>query len=243
MLIADAAQGAAAAGILDADPGQRRVEIVAAVHEPGAGLDLVADADRRLLVIGPDGGGQAIGIVVHQADRLFVGADRHDAGDGAEAFLLHDGIGLIEIDQDLRRDIGGAWFVGLELPGIDGGPRPGLDGFCDLAADLVGRLGAHHRAEIDAALQRIAEIVFLRQRHGALDEILVDVLVDIDALDAAAGLARIEEGAVHQILDGMGQRGIGADIGGIAAAELQAQADEALRRPPRPPHGRRRPSR
>ena len=131
----------------------------------------------------------------------------------------------------------------LNFFGIDGGARPGLDRLGDLAADLVGRLGAHHRAQIDAALQRIAELVFLGQRHGALDEGLVDVLVDIDALDAAAGLARIEEGAVDQVLDGMGEIGVGADIGGIAAAELEAEADEALRRPPRPPHGRRRPSR
>ena len=38
VLVAERRQRAAAPGILDADPGQRRVEVVAAVHEPGAGL-------------------------------------------------------------------------------------------------------------------------------------------------------------------------------------------------------------
>src|SRR5262252_7925212 len=122
VLVADAAQRAAAAGILDADPGQRRVEIVAAVHEPGAGLDPISDADRGLFVIGPDGGGQAIGVVVHQPDRLVIRGDGHDAGHRAEAFLLHDGIRLVEIDQDLRRHIGSAGLVRLELRRIDGGP-------------------------------------------------------------------------------------------------------------------------
>src|SRR3546814_6746774 len=58
-LVADARQGAAAARLLDADPGKGRVEIVAAVHEPGAGIDAIADGDCRLLVHGPDRRGQA----------------------------------------------------------------------------------------------------------------------------------------------------------------------------------------
>src|SRR3546814_17856792 len=54
VLVADAGERAAAPRLLDADPGQRRVEIVAAIHEPGAGIDALADADGGLLVHGPD---------------------------------------------------------------------------------------------------------------------------------------------------------------------------------------------
>ncbi len=48
----------------------------------------------------------------------------------------------------------------------------------------------------------------------------------IDALDGAAALAGIEHGAVDQVLDRMGEIGIGADIGRILAAEFQAEAHE-----------------
>ena len=41
--VADPGQGCAAAGVLDAGPGQRGVEVVAPVHEDGARLDLAAD--------------------------------------------------------------------------------------------------------------------------------------------------------------------------------------------------------
>src|SRR5581483_5135939 len=49
-LVADAGERGAAAGILDADPGQSGIEIVAAVHVDRAGLELGADSLRRLLV-------------------------------------------------------------------------------------------------------------------------------------------------------------------------------------------------
>src|SRR5436190_14413852 len=59
--IADDGQCGAAARILDAGPGQGRVEIVAAVHEDSAGLDLLADLLRRIGILGPYCGGEPIG--------------------------------------------------------------------------------------------------------------------------------------------------------------------------------------
>jgi hypothetical protein len=50
--------------------------------------------------------------------------------------------------------------------------------------------------------------------------------VDVDALDAAARLAGIEERAVDQILDSVTHVGIGTHIGRVLAAELEADADE-----------------
>src|ERR687892_204459 len=72
VLVLEAGERAAAAGVLDSGPSERRVEVVAAVHEPGAGLDPIADPDRRVLVRRPDRRGQAIATVVHEADRLVV---------------------------------------------------------------------------------------------------------------------------------------------------------------------------
>ncbi len=52
--------------------------------------------------------------------------------------------------------------------------------------------------------------------------------MDIEPFLAAAGLAGIEEGAVHKVLDGEGQVRIGAHIGGILAAKFEPDIYEAI---------------
>src|SRR6478735_16890 len=59
-------------------------------------------------------------------------------------------------------------------------------------------------------------------------ELLEPALVDIDPLDAAAALSRIEAGTVHQTLDGLAEVGILAHISGVFPAELQVGRDERL---------------
>src|SRR5207248_2721796 len=60
------------AAVLDSGPGKLRVEVVAAVHEEGARLDLRSDAEGALLIAGPDRRGEAVRRIVHQADRVVV---------------------------------------------------------------------------------------------------------------------------------------------------------------------------
>ena len=52
----------------------------------------------------------------------------------------------------------------------------------------------------------------------------------VDALDAAARLARVEERPVNQVLDRMGHVRVGAHVGRVLAAQFQAGADEAAGR-------------
>ena len=52
----------------------------------------------------------------------------------------------------------------------------------------------------------------------------------VDALDAAAGLAAVEVRAVDEVLDGVREIRVVAHVHRIAAAELEAGADEAFRR-------------
>ena len=66
----------------------------------------------------------------------------------------------------------------------------------------------------------------------ALDEVVVDVLMHIDALDAAAALAGIVERAVDQVLDRVVELGVGADIGRVLAAELEPERREGAGRGP-----------
>ena len=56
--------------------------------------------------------------------------------------------------------------------------------------------------------------------------------MDVDALDAAAALAGIEEGAVDQILDREFQVGVGRHVGRVLAAEFEAEGGERSRRRP-----------
>ena len=65
----------------------------------------------------------------------------------------------------------------------------------------------------------------------------------VDALDAAARLAGVEERAVDEVLDRVGEVGVGAHIGRILAAELEPDADEAPGRRLLARLRRRRPSR
>ena len=57
---------------------------------------------------------------------------------------------------------------------------------------------------------------------------VVDVLVDVEALERGAGLAGVDEGAPEQVLgDGFGV-GVGQDDAGVVAAEFQGEAFDGV---------------
>ncbi len=59
-----------------------------------------------------------------------------------------------------------------------------------------------------------------------VDKIVINRVLNVDALNAAARLAGIEKSAINQILHRMADVGVGAHIGWILAAQLQPDADE-----------------
>src|SRR5687768_13522857 len=71
-LVTDARQRCAAARVLDAGPGEAGIEIIAAVHVDGAGVDLGAEACGGIAVGGPDRGSEAVAGIVHEADGFLV---------------------------------------------------------------------------------------------------------------------------------------------------------------------------
>ena len=93
-------------------------------------------------------------------------------------------------------------------------------------AHRVGEGAARHRPERGRRVERIADDVFAGEIDEAFDEIVIDARIDIDALDAAAALAGIEERAVDQVLDRMIELGVGAHIGRVLAAELEPERGE-----------------
>src|SRR5213076_1045751 len=76
-------------------------------------------------------------------------------------------------------------------------------------------------------LERVAEPVAPGKLDEALDERLEHGPVHVDALYRAAGLARVEVGAVDQVLYRRLQRRVGPHVRRVLAAELEAGDDEA----------------
>ena len=60
------------------------------------------------------------------------------------------------------------------------------------------RRGSHHGPQGRLRLERVAQLVLPGQLDEGVDEGLEQRALDVDALDGAAGLAGIEEGAIHQ---------------------------------------------
>ncbi len=95
--VAELGQGHAAARLLDARPRERRVEVVASIHEKRARAHLPADTQCGRFVLREDGSRQSVRTVVHQRDGLFVTVDRHDAADRTETLLAHDAHAVVDL--------------------------------------------------------------------------------------------------------------------------------------------------
>ena len=105
-------------------------------------------------------------------------------------------------------------------------------------AQRLGVLLAHESAKRACAIgpsvvawsSGLPTTYFFVEVDEAVDEVVIDLLVHIDALDAAAALAGIEEGAVDQVRDRVVELGVGQHIGRVLAAELQAERREGAGR-------------
>ena len=82
------------------------------------------------------------------------------------------------------------------------------DLYCPCCADeLEAALRANPHI-VSAGVDYAADEVEVRYHDEALDEAAIDGFMHIDALDAATGLTRIEEGAIDQVLDRIVEIGI-----------------------------------
>ena len=71
------------------------------------------------------------------------------------------------------------------------------DGVVDKLHDEVELLLRHHRPDLGAPVQRVADAEPACLAHDALDEAVGHVLHHVCALDAGAGLAGVRESAPH----------------------------------------------
>src|SRR4029077_16460175 len=156
------------------------MKIVAAVDIDGAALYPLADTLGRIGILRPDGGGEAIAAIVHQCDRLFVVADLSDADDGTKTLIAHHPHGVIDMGENLRREIRGTGPIADKGFWIDMGFRAPLDRLMRLRAHDFGEAGAGHRPERRRLIERIAEDILSGQLDETLHEGLVARFVDVD---------------------------------------------------------------
>src|SRR5205807_5048535 len=75
--------------------------------------------------------------------------------------------------------------------------------FLRLRLELFGRARLRHGTQRRGRIHRIAHAQLADLRDCSLDESVVEGTVYVDALDSAAALAGVVEGAVDEVLDGV----------------------------------------
>src|SRR6267378_1492939 len=228
MLVSEHRERTATPRILDANPGEGRVQIVTAIHEPRAGLHLLAERHGRGRVARPDRRGESEGAGVHLRHGFGVGAHFHHAGDRSKNLLAHDRGAGRGIEEQLRSHVWRTRLAAGEVVLLDHRPRATVDGRAHLRTDPVCRSGAYHRAERSLRVEGVAEPVLLNQLDAAAREAIIDALVNVEALQPTAGLTGVEVSTVHDVFYGVWQIGIVTHIDRVAAAEFEPHADEAL---------------
>ena len=193
-------------------------------------MNLVADIDSRVFILGEYGRGQAELAIVHEANGFIVTADRHDADHRAEAFLGHHAHRMIDIDQYLRCKIRGSLLVKLKQARVyqRGGTRGNR--LVDLSLHEFGGACLDQRSEIGVGIVGSSKPVTANQGDDAFDKLVEYRFINIDALDTATGLPRIEHGAIGYGLDRVLHIGVLAHVGRVLAAEFEADPDKAAGR-------------
>src|SRR5271170_1192650 len=228
MFKTDHRQSAAASGILNADPGKCRIQIVAPVHEPGAGLYLPADLQCRRFIAGPDRRCETKSAVIHQSYCFTVGMHLHDTGDGAKDLFAHDRRLRRRIEQQLRREVRSTRHTPRKGALVNGRPSTGFDSRAQLLTDPLSRRGANYRTQRNRRIQRVTQSVLLDQLNAPGGEAVVDALMDVNALQATAGLAGIEIRTINNIFYRVSHVGIVPHINRIASAKLKPYSNKAF---------------
>jgi hypothetical protein len=90
-------------------------------------------------------------------------------------------------------------------------------------------VGLRDGAERGLRVHRVAHHVGADERLAGLDEARVHRAVHVDALDRAAALPRVVDGAVDDVLHRLVEVAVGGDVRGIVSPQLEADVEEALR--------------
>ncbi len=90
--------------------------------------------------------------------------------------------------------------------------------------------GLRDGAERRLVVLGIAQHVRADEGLAGGDEAIVDRSMNVHALDRAAALPRVVDRAVDDVLDCLVEIAVGRGVGGVVAAELEADVQEAITR-------------
>src|SRR4051794_7589123 len=226
---ADRAALAAVARLLDAAERRVRGRDDAGVGADDAVVELLGDPQQAGIVAGVEVRGEAVDGVVRVLDRLRLVVERRQARDGAER--------LLAVDQHLVGDAGQHGRLveraALVLPareplaaGDEGGAV--VQRVFDVLLGLLDRAVVDQRADGDAVRETVADGELRDLLGQALRELVVDAALDVHAVRADAGLARVAELRGDQAVDGLVQVGVVEDHVRRVAAELERQLLDAV---------------
>src|SRR5215211_9356861 len=161
----------------------------AVVDAGAAGLDARRQSLALVDVLGPDARVQPVARVVGELDRLLLVAHLHDRQRRAERFLDHDRHRVVDVGQDRRLE---------EVPpplaplAAHAHRRALLHGVVHVRLDQVDLRRPGHRSDLDlTGPAGLALAQRARLLDDPVDEVVVDRLLHVDALDRLADLAGV----------------------------------------------------
>ena len=128
---------------------------------------------------------------------------------------------MIHINQYLRHQIGAIIF--WKQGRIDQGCGTSFDGLGSLRAYLIGKARLCHWSQCGLAIQRIAQLIATDNVHRFCDKIIIQAFGDINPLNPAAALPRIEHRTIDQCINRRIQIGIFHDIARVFTAKLEPE--------------------
>lgn len=198
-------------------------ELEVSVHPDTASLELLSHALRTRNILRPDGATQAQLRVVGAADDLILAGPLEHGDNGAERLVGHDGRIVGGVINDGRGHVEALARLGAGLAAE--GRLPPL--LADLRVEGLQLVVLH--LVLDGAEEGLGVLVVtllegLDQGDQRRQELVVDILVHVDALDVHADLS-----AVHEAEEAdLGHDGVNIDVvtydGCVVAAQLERHA-------------------
>src|SRR6266436_4459317 len=179
------------AGLFVATPWRLDVRWLHVIDPDDSGAKRFDDAEGFVNVAGPDGGGEAIGRVVGDANGVRFTFEGNHGGDRAENFLAGDARVVIHVVENRWLNVE-TFAKLLRAAAADGDFRFFLAEF-EVGTDAVELLLADQRAHLGFAFAGGAELDALGFFGHGIHELGIDFLFDEDAAAGRADFSLIDE--------------------------------------------------